>query len=565
MAGAQAALIAFSPLLWQYYVQNEVFSLNNLFVSVQLLLSQIFLESCEKAKRVKGKEKDKVQEQLRLQAWSSSVLGAFFAGLGFSNQHTIVFYTLPIVCFVLYHDFIVFKNTQRASYWCALVLAFVAGLSPYLLLILSSTSGALGSWGDQTTMTGLITHLLRREYGTFRLYAGEDMEYTSVLRWALLYSQDFAENFLWVGLPLLLVGSVATLRSAAHDSFGLLLLLCFTFYWVSFHLLANIPSSDPLMLGVHKRFWIQAHLVGSMLIMPGLAALHELLLGRKLHLPRWVSGPCVLLVLLLQAGLHFSKNDQSSNRYMELYARSILEPLPLRAIILSKGDNIANTVRYLQVCEHVRQDVRLMDQNMMCYPWFKKTQSRFFPGVIFPGEHCEKSPGEGEPGSYSIREFLDANYRYEGAAGEAGEMEEGPPILTCGGWRQNEAEAVAFKAVQGYTTIPYGLCEKVIPLAALPNVTVNEVMEDNKILNAAIKEKDGNRSSGIISVWKELDKYDETTWERSIHVHTLQSFQKLGHWLVMWAQRNEDDVKVVRGGEREHEREERREKGRREM
>eukprot|EP00960_Hanusia_phi_P062906 765298-Hanusia_phi.AAC.9 len=386
MAGIQAALAAFSPLLWQYYVQVEVFSLNNLFVCVQLLLSQMFLESVEQAKGIKGKDKARKVEELRLKAWRSSVLGAFFAGLGFSNQHAIVFYTLPIVCFVLYHDTAVFNNTARLGYWCSLLAAFLAGLSPYLLMFLSSTKGAVGSWGDQTTLTGFLTHLLRREYGTFRLYSGDDRQYTSLGRWVMLYAQDFAENFLWIGFPLLLLGSFSVLRRPAEDLFGLLLLVCLLFYWVAFHVLANIPSSDPLLLGVHKRFWIQAHLVGSMLIMPGAAFVHELVLRRKLHLHRTVSYPLVLVVVLLQVGLHASKSDQSSNRYLEVYARSILEPLPAHAIILSKGDNIANTVRYLQVCEHVRPDVRLIDQNMMCYRWFKQTQSRFLPGVTFPGE-----------------------------------------------------------------------------------------------------------------------------------------------------------------------------------
>jgi len=46
----------------------------------------------------------------------------------------------------------------------------IMGLLPYLYLPLSSyLNVARWTWGDQTSVSGFITHLLRREYGTFDL------------------------------------------------------------------------------------------------------------------------------------------------------------------------------------------------------------------------------------------------------------------------------------------------------------------------------------------------------------------------------------------------------------
>lgn len=50
-------------------------------------------------------------------------------------------------------------------------------------------------------------------------------------------------------------------------------------------------------------------------------------------------------------------------------------------MILTKGDNVVNTMRYLQRCEGYRQDVRIVDQSMMSYPWFKTMHGPHLPGT----------------------------------------------------------------------------------------------------------------------------------------------------------------------------------------
>lgn len=52
----------------------------------------------------------------------------------------------------------------------SLGFTFLVGFLPYIYLPISSyVNTARWSWGDQTTLSGLLTHLLRAEYGTFSL------------------------------------------------------------------------------------------------------------------------------------------------------------------------------------------------------------------------------------------------------------------------------------------------------------------------------------------------------------------------------------------------------------
>ena len=76
-----------------------------------------------------------------------------------------------------------------------------------------------------------------------------------------LYGKSLAQNFLGVGFLLVGAGLVAVVHGGLflrEDRTGMLVSGAGVLYFVVFHLLANLPADDELMLGVHERFWIQA-------------------------------------------------------------------------------------------------------------------------------------------------------------------------------------------------------------------------------------------------------------------------------------------------------------------
>ncbi|XP_029688757.1 transmembrane protein 260 isoform X2 [Takifugu rubripes] len=144
-------LFAVSRLSWQWSVVAEVFTLNNLFVGVLLLLTASF----HRAKNASQRRK--------IAHW-----GALCCGLGLCNQHTLVLYVLVIVPWVLHRLYS--HKELSVSALITLGVCFLVGFLPYIYLPISSfLNQARWSWGDQTTLSGLLTHLLRVEYGTFSL------------------------------------------------------------------------------------------------------------------------------------------------------------------------------------------------------------------------------------------------------------------------------------------------------------------------------------------------------------------------------------------------------------
>ncbi|XP_077320558.1 protein O-mannosyl-transferase TMEM260 isoform X2 [Lithobates pipiens] len=249
-----AGLYSFSRLTWQWSIAAEVFSLNNLFVALLIALTVEF----KKAKTARDRSK-------------VSQYGAFCCGISLCNQHTIVLY---IVCIVLWVFFqLVSRKELSLKHLVKLAACFVGGLLPYLYLIVSSYfNQAQWTWGDQTSIQGLLTHLLREEYGTFSLAKSET---GSSMKEILMFqiSHMFTEvTPLAPALAILALIFCVINRSSNMSEVGLLAMMLFG-YSLFFSWRANLDIAKPLFLGVVERFWMQSNIVVCVLAGLGLASL----------------------------------------------------------------------------------------------------------------------------------------------------------------------------------------------------------------------------------------------------------------------------------------------------
>lgn len=144
---AAGCLFAFSPLVWQYSATAEVFALNNLLCALMIRCAILYAKL----------------RRPRYTRW-----GALCCGLALSNQHTSILFVVPLVIWML----ILLGN--RPLELARLGALFLIGLLPYAYLPLSATNNPKpGSWGNVSTLRGFMHHLMRRDYGTLRLYSGK--------------------------------------------------------------------------------------------------------------------------------------------------------------------------------------------------------------------------------------------------------------------------------------------------------------------------------------------------------------------------------------------------------
>ncbi|EKX41692.1 hypothetical protein GUITHDRAFT_112399 [Guillardia theta CCMP2712] len=347
-------LYSLCPLVWMYSVQAEVFAMNNFFAALLIYLILRFNE----------------KRSLKL-----ACLGSFSIGLGLTNQHTLVLFALPVVVWSLFVGRNVLINVRAISLlsFCGLV-----GLTPYVFLFTHAKYAPLGSWGDTSTFDGFMTHFLRKEYGTFQLYSGNDMQQKQVL--------------------------VATLR-----------------------------------------YFKQPHIISFMILGKGLKPFLE-------RISCWKAQfviPAVLLILFAQVGINYKSMDQSKNLHVRDLGRKHLEFLPPNTILISQGDLVTNSMRYLQRCEKYRTDVLLLDETMMTYKWMRNNQGPRMKKwkIKFPNELHSPNP---MANTYTMEEFLAVNGRNPKF-----------PVFKAGAWlggvmgRQDSG-------VPSWHTVPVGLVSAVM-------------------------------------------------------------------------------------------------------
>ncbi|XP_038823247.1 transmembrane protein 260 [Salvelinus namaycush] len=389
-------VFAVSRPSWQWSVVAEVFSLN-LFVGLFSLTASFHCANS-------------APQRSKVALW-----GALCCGLGLCNQHTLVLYVVVIIPRVLLH-----LCSHRELSVCGLMSL---GLC---FLPVSYLDTARWSWGGQTSLSGLLTHLQRTGYGTFSLPGPTHFHHP---RWLMdkhtfktrergkhdkhvtLGTAQLTHCMADLSLPVLvldglslflLLGQVRMQGVVPWLLTAMLLLYSLFFTWI-----ANLDTSRPLLLVVVERFWLQSDAVVCVLAGLGLSWTHTGLERRLGHGGLWRAGGWLFTIGLL---VHMVRSnhrecDQSSNSVVEQFERELLVSVPPDSIILTRGDLPGNSLRY---CQGLWPDVRLVDQEMMTYSWYVAKLGQHHPGVHFPGRWWDPVHTE-EKDTFSLEQFLSHN------------------------------------------------------------------------------------------------------------------------------------------------------------
>lgn len=418
IAAALTLLWAFSVLTWRYSIQAEVFALNNLFAAGLLLGFVRVLQTRE----------------TRL-----LYILSFVFGLGLSHHHTLVFVGAPIGLYLLWY----MRDKLKPLAMVGLFALFFLGLLPYCYLFWASARAPLVSWGEITSWDGFMTHLLRKEYGTFKLATEGTNE--RPLFWGLVYFfENLAETVLYLGLVPLAAGVRALFKKRADIAMHPLLLVMPALYLVVFHSLANLPFVDGAALykDIVSRFWLMANL----LFIPVVAIGVLRVLAHEKAKPFAGTVKYALLALpFVGLAVNYRTENHRDNYTFAEFGRNLLKNLPQNAVYFSLGDINTNSVRYVQNCEGFRTDVKVLDRSLMSYNWFKRIANKHYPDVTLPGTAYHPT----SKGAYDFKKLIAANF-------DRHQIYMTSPKLKD----SNEAFDKAWETT--YQLVPYGLTQRVI-------------------------------------------------------------------------------------------------------
>ncbi len=166
---------------------------------------------------------------------------------------------------------------------------------------------------------------------------------------------------------------------------------------------------------------------------------------------------------------NYEAQNQKKNTFISDYGHWAVDPLPPNTILLTKGDLICNSIIYLQICEGVRPDVKMLSLEHMTYPWFTRHHDVLFPGVVFPADRYHPS----RPDGYSIGWFIDVNLpRF--------------PIFIAGGLKEND-----LSFFPKYKEAPYALTTRVIKAFVSFSFHINR---SDQIRRKEKTEREGNEN-----------------------------------------------------------------------
>jgi hypothetical protein len=421
-----AGLFAFSPLVWRYAQVAEVFALNNLFAA-GLLYAAVHMAE---------------RPRLRTALWS-----AVWLGFGVAHHQTLIFYGAAAALFI----WRCLPPPRRLQSLAALAACTLVGFLPYLTLLWTGRQQPLLGWGQTDTLAGLLRHMLRSDYGTLSLSCGATAGSGSFFLRLGLYLRTLPAELSWAGLALCLVAAAhalgfgagrGRLRQASvpkqvwqpwQRRLVGLWAGCWLLYVGVFTALSNIRVDNPLALEVQARFWQLANLPLCLLAGFGLWACVQWL---PLH---WRAlGPAVAVaVVALQAGLHAPAQRCVQAQVLQDFGRAALRTVPPLALVVSTGDHLLGTLRYLQGAEQLRPDVAMVDAAQLGYSWSAAWMHKNFPDVLLPAS------GIMAPGGYTLADLALKN--------------PGRPLVLCN-WQSTWDTSVETR----FVAWPWGLCRRLL-------------------------------------------------------------------------------------------------------
>jgi len=315
-----ALLLAFSPSFWSQANIQRVYSLNALFVVAVTFLAWRWWQR---------------RDTLSL------ALAFLVCGLGASNHLFMAVYGACLGLFVVLSRPALLR---RPAGLVVAMLAFAAGLLPYVYLPLRSRANPRLDWGNPETLQAFLDVVFRRGFWDRRWYESP-MDLVAV---ALDYGHGLGAEMAWLGLGLAILGLAAGWRK--HR----IVLLSALVMAANLATMALHGSRTDLFLW--HRYYIPSFAMAALLAAVGSARLLP-------RLPRLGS----LLLLILPAVLAvngWKMVDRSHYRVAEDFSASLLRSLPPGAHLVATDDNVLFSLMYLHLVEHLRPDVNLILQGV---------------------------------------------------------------------------------------------------------------------------------------------------------------------------------------------------------
>ena len=328
------SVLTTSLIVWRYSVLPDVFALHLLFLTIVFLVF----------------ENPKLLEK----NWVF-----FIVSLGVANHHTILF-AFPLFLYAF------LKNPSIKKLYLS-ILCGVVSFSVYFILFLFHPED-YGSWNNIVSFDKLLSHFLRKDYGTLSLMAfSEDKS-----SWAYFFLTNFLQDA-W-SIIFVMIYFIFKNRNVFLSKWKQIIILISSliFYYLIFSIFGEVDLSRDAE-SVFERFLIHPTFFVFFLVL-------FLIRSSSKDLPKWI-GFCLLINVGVNVSRNYSANNYRKNTHIEDYLLNALNNLPKDVIYFTSGDTFGFGTYYLKDVLKLRPDI-IHIHSTWGNDWFLKKFREKHPNIF---------------------------------------------------------------------------------------------------------------------------------------------------------------------------------------
>ena len=345
-------MLAFSQTFWDQATSIEVYAFHLFLLSATLLF---FLRA------VFSYRDEQVIDQRQ---W---LLFAFVLGLSFTNHLT----TILLAPGFLYLYFSVFRLSKEGiRQLFILAVPFIAGLSVYLYFPIRTVQQPVMNWGYPATLERILWHISGKQYRVW-MFSSSD---AAAKQWSHFLNAVPIE-FYYAPLLFSLLGAWRLLMHDRRIFMFIVLLLAGCIAYTVNYSINDIDS-----------YFLLAYV--SLAMFAGFGALEAGMIFKNFA-ARIGLAIILLAVVIAELSANWPEVDASNDVLVHDYAATILDNLKPHAIIISyQWDYFVSASYYFQYVKHVREDVTVIDKELLRRSWYYLQMKKNHPALY------EKSKAE---------------------------------------------------------------------------------------------------------------------------------------------------------------------------
>ncbi len=395
---AAVLFLAFSYNFWYYAVRAEVFALNDFIASLLLLTLITWHEKFIKEKTplsLSGKHKDieKAKERINKNSLLLIVIALLF-GFGTQHHQTIILFLpafLYLILATLPNMIKYFKTTNDYSLIIKSFVAFIIGLTPFLIIMWMAQRNPPDNWGEPKTFEPALKAFLRTDFGIISAYlqgsAGQYKE--SFINQLSFFFQSIWRDMNILGISLALIGTISLIKK--KKKWLTFYLIAFLFTGPIFVLMAGFQLNSEFGRATVQKFNLLPEIILTLVIGYGIAFLLKLfenITQNQKNITNKIAKGIISLacisIFIYPLVTNYKIVDQKNNNLAYKYGEIILNSTEKNAIILVSGDIPGMVTKYFEFVEKKTDDRIILSPGQLHLEWITPQLKKRYKDLKLP-------------------------------------------------------------------------------------------------------------------------------------------------------------------------------------